>query len=129
MAEYSLSLRGTLSYGGQKVVALSEETLMTTSGNALLFIGADADGAQSFLPNVAGLGGISAIASSYSHRAIAFAPRGPSPDVLVYKYPNPLHVATLAGCTALEVSEAAFSRDGARAPRPSHLHRRRRRRV
>ena len=118
MAEYALTLRSTLSYAGQKVCALSDDTVVFVSGNALLFIAVDKDCAQSYLPNTAGLGGISALASSYSHRALAFAPRGPSPDVLVYKNPSsgsPLHVATLAGCTALEVAEIAFARDGSRA--------------
>ena len=73
MSQYSLSRTAAFSYGGEKVVPTRDDEVMFIAGNAIAFVNAES-GAQQFMPN-RGLGGISALASVWTHRCIAYSPR------------------------------------------------------
>ena len=65
-------------------------------------------GSQRLLPSRS-TGGISAMASIWTHRAIAYSPRSVTPDVVIVRHPalpdglGGQLVSTLAGATDLEI--------------------------
>jgi len=110
MTEFNV--QQTLSYQGEALRMLDEETIMYNCGNSLLFV-SSATGAQNFLFNESN-GGISAIASNWATRSIAYAPVENNPAIQIYTYPDKRLKATLADGTDLEYAAIDFSRDGSR---------------
>lgn len=106
------NVQQTLSYQGQALRMLDEETIMYSCGNSLLFV-STSSGSQNFLFNK-NAGGISAIASNWATRSIAYAPVENNPAIQIYSYPDKRLMATLTEGTDLEYAAIDFSRDGSR---------------
>ena len=79
-------MQQTLSYQGEALRMLDEETIMYSCGNSLLFV-STSSGSQNFLFNE-NQGGISAIASNWATRSIAYAPIENNPAIQIYSYPD-----------------------------------------
>jgi WD40 repeat protein len=106
-----MEVQHTLTYNGVPLCMLDEDTVMYPAGNAVAFAGSQTS--QSFVKSSTP-GGISAIASNWTTKSIALAPRTKNPEIQIISHIDQQRKATLKDGTSLEYSAVAFTRDGSR---------------
>ena len=127
-----MSLLKSLSFPGQKIVALTEDAVAYVSGNGVCVLSLSTN-AMSFVTPSATLaadgtntatdflGGVSALAASGTTQQLAIAPRSLSPTIDLYDYPSLEKVGSLTGGATLDYADIAFSANGARVAAISKL--------
>ena len=116
MAEsMDMELQEVLSYQGDPICALNEETMMFASGNTLVFRGMRPGQAPSFYRSEADGGrAITAVGANWKTGVIAYSARGNFPTIKVLSAADKKLVATLSDGTDLEYACVAFNREGNR---------------
>jgi WD40 repeat protein len=109
-----MQLEECLSYQGDPICALDEDTMMYSTGNTLIFKGSRPGSAPEFFRENDLAGHVTTIASNWKSRSVAFSCRKNFPDIKIMAYPEKKLKATLKDGTDLEYSCIAFSREGGR---------------
>ena len=121
-----------LSFPGQKIVSITDDTVAYVSGNGLCILSLSTNAMSFITPNssssttptdetTTALGGISSIAACGATQHIAMAPRSLNPAIDVYDHTTHEKVYSLQGGAALDYADIVFNANGSRVAAISKL--------